>query len=180
MGLTFRVVPSGVEEHGGDGKRPAERVLQWALDKAGAVAQAYPASWIVAADTIVVLDDEVFGKPCDAVTASSMLDRLSGRLHEVISGLCLLRREGDFQRVAAVRTLVRFRQLSTATIDAYLQTGEPFDKAGAYGIQGLGAFLVQAVYGSYTNVVGLPLCEILDWLETQGVIESAGRVSFAP
>lgn len=175
MGLVFSVVPSGAQEDGGDGKCPADRVQQWAIAKAMAVAQVHPASWIVAADTIVVLDGEIFGKPCDPAAAASMLERLSGRSHEVITGLCLAHAAADFLRVEAIRSLVRFKHLTAAEIAAYLKTGEPFDKAGAYGIQGLGAFFVEAVYGSYTNVVGLPLCEIVDWLLAQQVIRVAGR-----
>ena len=174
MGLSFSVIPSGVQEDGEDGKKPADRVQQWAVDKAMAVAHSYPASWIVAADTIVVLDGEVFGKPVDSHAAAAMLERLSDRAHEVITGLCLVHGKRDFLRVESVRTLVRFKNLSGGEIDAYLKIGEPFDKAGAYGIQGLGAVFVQAIYGSYTNVVGLPLCETLEWLAEQRVIEVAG------
>jgi len=170
MGLAFNVVPSGTEENGGNGTTPAQKVQDWAVDKAMAVARMHPSSWIVAADTIVVLDGEIFGKPADPAAAAAMLERLSGRSHEVISGLCLAHAAKDFWRVEAIRTLVRFKQLSAGEIDAYLETGEPFDKAGAYGIQGLGAFFVEAVYGSYTNVVGLPLCEVLDWLLAEQVI----------
>lgn len=173
MGLTFGVVPSGVEEDGEDGKCPADQVQQWAANKAMAVARLYPTSWVVAADTIVVLEGEVFGKPPHAAAAAAMLDRLSGRLHEVISGVCLAHQTGNFLQVEFVRTLVRFKPLTAEEIAVYLKTGEPFDKAGAYAIQGLGAFFVQAIYGSYTNVVGLPLGETLDWLLAQRVIALA-------
>lgn len=135
---------------------------------------ALPASWAqdlgtqalhlpcLAADTLVVLQGEVLGKPHDAAHAKAMLALLSGRAHEVITGVAL--RLGRTESIFAVTTQVRFRPLTSAEIDAYVATGEPFDKAGGYGIQGLGGALVQEVHGSYTNVIGLPLFETLQAL----------------
>ncbi len=102
-----------------------------------------------------------------------MLERLSGKIHEVITGICLARGRDGYVRVGSVLTEVRFKPLSGDEISAYVSTGEPLDKAGAYGIQGMGAFLVRSIQGSYTNVVGLPLCETLEWLMENGVIAPA-------
>lgn len=169
MGLTFEVIPSGVEENGGDAE-PPELVKKWSKDKATAVARLHPGAWILAADTIVVVEGEIFGKPANSVEAASMLQRLSGRMHEVISGICLTHQDLHYLRVDAIMTQVRFKELTAEEVRAYVNTGEPLDKAGAYGIQGLGAFLVKAIYGSYSNVVGLPVSETLEWLLSQKVI----------
>ena len=174
LGLDFEVVPSGAEETGGDGESPDVLVQRWASDKAQAVARLRPDCWVLGADTIVVLESTVLGKPADPEEAAAMLRLLGGRTHDVISGICLVRRDGKFHRTLSVRTRVRFKELSEGEIRAYVDTGEPMDKAGAYGIQGQGAFLVRSVEGSYTNVVGLPLCETLEWLMEQGVIAPAG------
>jgi septum formation protein len=172
LGLEFAVVVSGVNEtisHAG----PAEAMVrQWAEAKAQTVAANYPAHWVLAADTIVALGEEVYGKPADAAEASVMLDSLSDREHDVITGICLVHSERQVQRAAAVITRVRFKRLSAAEIQAYVASGEPLDKAGAYGIQGLGAYLVRSVTGSYTNVVGLPLCETIELLVDQRIIAS--------
>ena len=173
VGLTFDVVESGVEETGDSNGSSDTLVKRWAVEKASAVSEKYPGCWVLAADTIVVLEGRVFGKPCNSDEAAAMLRDLSGRVHEVISGLCLAHRDRDILRVDSVKTRVRFKHLTEAEIQAYLNTGEPMDKAGAYGIQGMGAFLVRSVNGSYTSVVGLPLCETLEWLLQEGVVEPA-------
>ncbi|MFO7262915.1 MAG: septum formation protein Maf [Bacillaceae bacterium G1] len=130
---------------------------------------------VIAADTVVVLDGEVMGKPSDAEEAVRMLQRLSGRQHEVFSGLALFcldsRSEASPKiehRLGHVRTEVRFRPLSEDTIRRYVATGEPLDKAGAYAIQGLGATLVEGITGDYFNVVGLPLALLGQYLEDWG------------
>jgi septum formation protein len=175
MGLTFEVVESGVEETGDLGWGPDTQVKRWAVEKASAVSGKYPGCWVLAADTIVVLEDKVFGKPGNSDEAAVMLRELSNRVHEVISGLCLAHLDRDILRVDSVMTRVCFKHLTEGEIQAYLSTGEPLDKAGAYGIQGMGAFLVRSVIGSYTSVVGLPLCETLEWLLQEGVIVPVTR-----
>lgn len=112
----------------------------------------------VAADTVVVLDDQPMGKPLDAADAERMLERLAGRKHRVVTGYCLSR--GESWREGAVSTTVVFRSLSADEIKRYIETGEPLDKAGAYAIQGSGGALVDRIEGSYTNVVGLPLAQV--------------------
>lgn len=176
VGLVFEVVPSRAQENGMSGESPHMAALRWAREKAKVVAEQYPHKWVLAADTIVVLGDQVLGKPRDPEEAVNTLRKLSGCVHNVISGICLMRAGRDFERVDAVNTEVRFKQVTLPEIDAYVLTGEPLDKAGAYGIQGIGAFMVEHICGSYTNVVGLPLCMTLNWLLEQKVI--APRSSF--
>jgi septum formation protein len=173
LGLTFAVIPSGIEERNDLEKEPEALVESRAREKAQAVSKHCPKSWVLGADTIVVLKDRIFGKPTSDGEALAMLEELSGQVHQVLSALCLMRHDPPFMRLQRVRTEVRFKALSSAEIRAYVKTGEPFDKAGAYGIQGLGAFLVESVQGSYTNVVGLPLCETLGWLLELSVIAPA-------
>lgn len=172
LGLEFSVVPSGVDESlSEDVGDPAALARRWALDKAERVAAEFPAAWVIAADTVVVLGDRLFGKPSDEAEAVSMLQALNGRTHHVFSGMALTHRKHGVTRQGSCCTAVSFRTLRPAEIRAYVGTREPLDKAGAYGIQGLGAFLVRSIEGSYTNVVGLPLGETLDWLLHHEIIE---------
>jgi septum formation protein len=178
-GLEFLVEPSKIVESaesagpGAVGKSPAEFARKWACLKAGSVGALHPGSWILGADTIVVLDGRIFGKPSESSEAVEMLQTLSGRVHEVITGICLIGPGGKPGRAGSVATRVCFKHLSKREIEAYVGTGEPMDKAGAYGIQGIGAFLVRYIEGSYTNVVGMPLCEVLEWLIEENIIEPA-------
>ncbi|GIX47921.1 MAG: Maf-like protein [Candidatus Tectimicrobiota bacterium] len=155
--VPFTVVAADIDE----GQRPGEAPLAYALrvaqDKARHVVQRFPHALVLAADTIVVLDDEVLGKPPDAEAARRMLQRLSGRQHTVITALALHREAPPLALQAAVETRVRFRTLSAEEIEAYVASGEPLDKAGAYAIQGGAAAFVVALEGCYSNVVGLPL-----------------------
>jgi septum formation protein len=159
LGIPFEVVVSGVDEEPWPREKPESYVLRNASEKARAVSARYPEAWILAADTIVVVNDEILEKPKSAQHALDMLRRLSGREHEVITGVCVRHPIPAGFREAAdtVRTRVRFRALSSAEIDAYVATGEPMDKAGAYAIQGGAASFVESIDGSYDNVVGLPL-----------------------
>lgn len=124
---------------------------------------------VLAVDTEVVIDCEALGKPADASAAAAMLDRLSGRTHDVCSGVYLCCRQTGREISVCVTTRVTFRLLTPRTIDRYLATGEYADKAGAYAIQGLGGWFVSAVDGSWSNVVGLPLEPLADWLAELGV-----------
>jgi len=155
-GLHVEVNPPDVDEAAAPGEPPAAMVLRLAIEKAATVETG---EVVVAADTAVVLDGEALGKPRDVEDAALMLARLSGRAHEVLTGFCV--RQGRERLAAVVKTEVSFRPLSQAEIFGYVSSGEPLDKAGAYGIQGLGGALVDRVEGSYTNVVGLPLAEVL-------------------
>ena len=147
---------------------PTTLVADQALAKGRAVASARPEEYVLAADTVVVLYGRVMGKPADEAEARVMLTDLAGRVHEVLTGFCLLRGEEIISR-EVVRTKVEFRGLGSAEIEAYTATGSPLDKAGAYGIQDLGGGLVRAIEGSYTNVVGLPLAQVIEALARVGV-----------
>jgi septum formation protein len=160
LGRAFRIVEPTHEEQRLPGEHAADYALRNAREKARSVLpHAGPGRFlIIGADTIVVLDERILEKPRDAAHARAMLRALSGRRHEVITGLALL--TSGHEQCIAVRTEVVFRALDDAEIEAYLATGEPFDKAGAYGIQGHAAHMVTEIHGSYTNVVGLPLAEV--------------------
>jgi septum formation protein len=169
LGLEFAVQPADVDETLLPGELPAVFVRRLAEEKAKVVAAARPSAWVLAADTIVELDGEILGKPSDAADAVRLLKVLRNRWHAVWTGFCL-RREAAVM-IGVVRSEVRFGDFSDAVCAAYVATGEPLDKAGAYGIQGKGAFLVREIKGSYSNVVGLPLHEVVDALAAQGIIE---------
>ena len=164
LGRAFTIVAPGVDEVAHDGELPADFAQRMADEKAADVARRHDDAWIVAADTVVALDAVTLGKPKDAVEAVAMLRALAGRAHTVFTGVALLRPGGAVAECAVFATPVVFRSLTREEIAAYVATGEPFDRAGSYAIQGEGAHLVARVDGSYTNVIGLPLPEVADWL----------------
>jgi len=165
MGLTFSVSPAELDESRWDGLPPDALVEQLSQSKGEVVAAQAPAgTLIIAADTVVVLDGQVLGKPKDRAEAVSMLSRLSDRTHEVYTGLSV--RRDTLVYTTHQITSVRFRNLTEEDIARYVQTGEPMDKAGAYGIQGYGAMLVSAISGDYFNVMGLPVCRLGQILAT--------------
>lgn len=170
LGLDFTVRPADVEEQHRPGEEPEAFVLRLAADKARTVADRNPQACILAADTIVVLENEILGKPRDAAHAEAMLADLSGIWHEVWTGYCLCRSRDGVSVQRAVRTRVLFRPLTAVLCRAYVLTGEPLDKAGAYGLQGRGAFLVERIDGSHSNVIGLPMAEVIEDLLRLGVI----------
>jgi septum formation protein len=174
MGIAFEVIPSGVEEMFLRGESPGEHVNRLARMKARKVAEQHRGRWVLAADTIVVVDGRVLGKPQDREEAEEMLRLLNNRVHRVITGYCLLRAPSRKSRVGKVVTRVRFKALSSEEIRWYLDTGEPFDKAGAYAIQGKAAFMVKSINGSYTNVVGLPLTEVVEAVQDLGAANLFG------
>ena len=149
------VVPPKLLEDSLPGEDPRALVERLALAKARQVASRHPGALVVGADTVVVLEGEVLGKPSSREEVVDMLTRLSGRWHEVVTGVALVWR--DRHRVSHATTRVRFSSLSAREIEFYAATEEPMDKAGAYGIQGVGGLFVSEIRGSYTNVVGLPL-----------------------
>jgi septum formation protein len=167
LGLRFEVAAADLDETPHQGEGAEAYVMRLAREKAREVAARHPAAWVLAADTTVVLGEELLGKPRDAAEAREMLGRLSGRTHEVHTGMALLGPGGEQARV--VRTRVTFRTLSAGEIAWYAGTGEPLDKAGSYAIQGKGGFLVDSVEGSPTNVIGLPLGEALELLARAGL-----------
>jgi septum formation protein len=164
----LKIVPAVGEEKSEPGLAPEELVKALALHKAREVAESCGAEDIViAADTIVWHDKRVFGKPHTEAEAARMLRALSGRRHEVYTGVAVLR--GGALSLEAERSYVRFRELSDAEIAAYIRTGEPMDKAGAYGAQGKAALFVEGIEGDFFNVMGLPLCRLGRMLNRLGV-----------
>jgi septum formation protein len=169
-GLRFAVIPSRFDETSVSSSNPDDYVRELAVAKAGDIAGRHPDSWVIGADTVVVAEGRILGKPASTAQARDMLRRLSGRTHQVLTGYCICRRSNRREFADTVRTDVLFKTLTNEEIDWYIQTGEPFDKAGAYAIQGIGTFLVKRIDGSYTNVVGLPVCEVLEFLIREQVI----------
>ena len=164
----LEIVPSHGAECPTEGATPEETVKALARAKAAEVAEHRAAEdVIIGADTLVVLDGEMLGKPRSEDMAREMLRALSGRSHEVWTGVCLIR-PGE-ELAEAERTVVSFRALEDREIDAYIATGEPMDKAGAYGAQGLGALFVEGIEGDFFNVMGLPLCRLGLMLKKMGV-----------
>lgn len=155
IGIPFVVVVSDAEEVSGNSWTPAALVVENAKRKARAVAEKYPDSPVLGADTVVSLEGKIFGKPKDKDEARKMLTALSGKMHEVTTGLALINRNEI--RTTNVTTKVFFDTMTKADIDAYIATDEPMDKAGAYAIQGKAARFIEKIEGSYSNVVGLPL-----------------------
>jgi septum formation protein len=165
-GFDFDVRPSTVEETASPGETPEEFARRAAREKALEVAaSAPPESLVLGADTVVVADGEILGKPANAPDAARMLRLLSGVTHRVITGVCIVRAPDRVEALAHETTFVTFRCLDEEEIRDYLASGEPFDKAGAYGIQGLASKFVTRVEGCYFNVVGLPVALVCDLLE---------------
>jgi septum formation protein len=172
-GYEFDVVPADVDESARAGEAPGEYVMRIAAAKARAVLRDFPDAAVIGADTTVVVDGDLLGKPADEDDARRMLARLSGRSHIVLTGVVVasVRRESG----ASVSTIVRFVAMSGEDIDRYVASGEPADKAGAYAVQGLGSRFVEAVDGSYSNVVGLPVRLVAKLLAEQGIpVPAAG------
>ncbi len=164
LGCAFDVDAPEIDEIARTGEPPEAFAERMADEKAKAVARRRQDAWVLAADTVVTRDGATLGKPRDRDEAVTMLTTLAGRSHTVFTGVVLLQPGGGVAERTVVATPVVFRALTSAEIDAYIATGEPFDRAGAYAIQGEGAHLVDRVNGSYTNVIGLPLPEVAAWL----------------
>jgi len=173
VGVRCRVIPSDTDEGLLAGETAEAHAVRLSRAKAleAARRQADAGRWFIGSDTIVVLDDTILGKPADAAAARAMLESLSGRGHRVVSGYAVHDRISGRTISDTVVTKVFFKELTSREIEGYIATGEPFDKAGAYAIQGLGSFMVPRIEGSYTNVVGLPLCEVIAALEELEAIE---------
>ena len=170
VGLDFEVIPSRVMEDIVQKESPKEHVIRLAEAKARDVASGYPDHWVIAADTIVYLDSSILGKPKNREEALAMLRCLSGQEHWVLTGFSVCHFGKGKSDKEAVQTAVKVKTLSPAEMEWYVRTGEPFDKAGGYTIQGIGSFMIESIRGSYTNVVGLPLCELIRMLYRLGAI----------
>ncbi len=171
LGLNFRVVVPAIEEKLQPAEKPVAYIERLAREKADNVAEQYPDHWIVSADTVVCCDDSILEKPVDGEDALKMLMRLRGREHVVRSSVCLVHKNKSIVDVCSVVTQVKFWHFTEGMARHYVQTGEPMDKAGSYGIQGQGAFLVREIIGSYSNVVGMPLVECIEMFIRHGVVE---------
>lgn len=169
-GIRFDILPADADETEIPGEPAKQMVERLALAKAEKIALAHPAAWVLAADTTVVVDEKILGKPLDHIDAARMLGLIQGREHEVWGGISLINNQSGFSKTETHCTKVKMRKLSSAEIKAYIETGEPMDKAGSYAIQGVGASLVESVNGSYTNVVGLNLSATLALLRLAGIL----------
>jgi septum formation protein len=170
LGFDFDIIPSRVEENFVQKETPQEHVIRLAEAKGLDIGSRYPDRWIIAADTIVYVDGSILGKPKSEEEALEMLNLLSGQEHFVSTGFSihhLGKRKGDHH---AVQTVVRVKTLTPVEMKWYVNTGEPFGKAGGYAIQGIGSFMIESIQGSYSNVVGLPLCELIQRLRSLGAI----------
>lgn len=175
--IEFDVIRADVDESVLPGESPEQHVRRLAEAKARAVLARSPDRPVLGADTVVVVDGEILGKPSDNVDARRMLRLLSGRQHVVMTGVCLLRPDGPSEAghyvpVAVAATMVEFAPLSDVEIDWYAASGEPADKAGAYGVQGLASRFVTRIDGSYSNVVGLPVAVVYRLCKAAGLLIS--------
>lgn len=180
IGIDADVIVSDIPEERQPDESPREYTRRLAAEKGSDVAAKLDSEvtnsgekprWILSADTVVLYDDELLEKPTDADGASRMLRRLSGEWHVVITSFCWLDRRDGSHHVQTVETDVRLRNLDAQVIDRYVGTGEPLDKSGSYGIQDLGGVLVRELKGSYFNVVGLPVCEVIESIERLGGLQ---------
>lgn len=169
IGVDFEVLPSHVPEVHQEGEAPEEYVARLSRDKAHAIAVQHPSRWVIAADTTVLLGDELLEKPVDARDAERMLATIAGKTHVVYTGVTLENVERDWRETRVAESEVRMLPLSAEDIAWYVKTGEPLDKAGAYAVQGIGAMFIDSIHGSYTNVVGLPLATLFLMLRRAGI-----------
>jgi septum formation protein len=164
MGFEFDIIPSRIEEDFISEESPSQHVIRLAEAKATEVGRRYPDRWVIAADTVVFINGSILGKPKNREEALAMLRMLSGQEHWVLTGFSVRHLEKGIGDHKAVETSVKVKALTPIEMEWYINTGEPFDKAGGYAIQGVGSFMIEWVRGSYTNVVGLPLCELVEML----------------
>lgn len=167
LGVVFQVCPQDIDESVLDAEKPYDYVRRVALEKAQSALVTNPNGLVLAADTSVIVDDQILGKPQDSADAALMLGLLSNREHTVLTAITLA--NSSQQRSVVVPTIVRFRSISAAEVLRYWETGEPIGKAGAYAIQGFGSAFVESIDGSFSNVVGLPLFETAKYLQEFGV-----------
>ncbi|OGU05360.1 MAG: septum formation protein Maf [Geobacteraceae bacterium GWC2_55_20] len=170
-GLTFNVVPADICEDVLPGETPVDHVLRLSREKADAVAASTNGRFFIGADTIVVLDGAILGKPVDEADAYRMLAALSGREHEVITGFTVFDKVSCIHISRSVSTEVTFKALDEREINGYIASGCPMDKAGAYAIQGGAVHFVRSISGSYTNVIGLPMTELYEVLQAMQALE---------
>lgn len=165
MGLKLKIIPAHVDETHINGESPQTHVRRLSIDKATVIADQHPKALVLGADTIVVIDGLILGKPKNKSQARAMLERLSNRQHTVFTGFTIVSAGFGISKTKVVRSAVRFKKISPEEMDWYVNCDEPYDKAGGYAVQGKGAYFIKAIRGSYTNVIGLPLCEVLEELK---------------
>lgn len=170
IGLDFRIIPAHVDEKYLAGESPAQHVRRLSTIKAMAVAQKYQKAWVLGADTIVVIDETILGKPKNKAQAKNMLKKLSGREHKVFTGVTIAHMTLNIYEKKVVQSTVRFKTISTEEMNWYTACDEPYDKAGGYAVQGKGAIFIKSIRGSYSNVIGLPLCEVVELLKKYDVM----------
>ena len=175
IGLTFDVIPSHVPEVRGEHESPEEYVARLSREKAQAIADLHPDEWVIAADTTVLLGEQLLEKPEDDADARRMLATIAGRTHTVYTGVTLQNVSRGWSETRIAESEVRMLPLSSEDIAWYVKTGEPMDKAGAYAVQGIGAMFIDSIHGSYTNVVGLPLATLFQMLRKAGIDPLGGR-----
>lgn len=163
--VKFKVMISSIEELTLDGESPCQMVMRLAFEKGMDIASIQKSDLIISADTIVVIDNTVLGKPENEIEARKMITSLSGRTHQVITGISLINLDNNKKIIDYVISNVKFKNLSEEDINDYIRTKESLDKAGAYGIQGYGALLVDEIQGDYFNIVGLPISRLSDLLK---------------
>lgn len=173
LGIDITVIPSNAPEEVLANETPEEHVVRLSIDKAKEVAERENVSgrWFIGSDTVVLLDDRILGKPADEKEAAEMLSALSGNSHTVLSGYAIIDREKREIVSDAVATEVCFRELTEEEITGYIASGEPMDKAGSYAIQGKAGVFVERISGSYNNVVGMPLCQVIEVLKRMGAVK---------
>lgn len=170
LGLSFTIQVADIDETEKDNESAIELVTRLAREKGSAIANNNPDTWVISADTIVCLDGNVLGKPKDEQDAINTLMLLSGKTHTVHTAFSLTHKEKDICDTHCITTEVTFTHFSEKTAQAYVETQEPLDKAGSYGIQQRGVVLVERINGSYSNVVGLPLAELITQLEKYNIV----------
>lgn len=169
VGVQFDVLPSNIPEVRNPGEAPEEYVARLSREKAEAIAAKHRDRWVIAADTTVLLGEELLEKPADRADAARMLATIAGRTHIVYTGVTLRNAGRDYHDTRVSESEVRMLPLSNRDIEWYVGTGEPLDKAGAYAVQGIGAMFIDSIHGSYTNVVGLPLALLFLMLRKAGL-----------
>lgn len=170
LGISFSIIPPDIDERKKRDETIRDYVLRIAQEKAKKVGIHFPDKWVIGADTIVVHKGKVLGKPKSEEEAVEMLTALRGKWHKVLTGYCILNVSKKTSCQDVVETKVFIKDLTDEEIRRYIKTSEPFDKAGSYAVQGKGGFMVKEIKGSYSNVVGLPICEITDILLSLGIL----------
>jgi septum formation protein len=170
LGVSFSIIPPDIDESRHPSELPRDYVLRVSHNKAHKVGSLFPDKWIIGADTIVVHKNRILGKPLSEKDAIDMLSRLRGNWHKVYTGYAILNMSRNILLQDVAETKVFIKDLTDTEIERYVKTTEPLDKAGSYAVQGKGGYMVKEIKGSYTNVVGLPICEITEALLSLGVL----------